>query len=196
MEITSEKIKELRDKTDVSIMACKKALEKAEGDMEKAALILRKEGARVAEKKSDRALNAGTIEAYVHSNRQVGALVEVRCETDFVGKNEMFLDFAHNIAMHVAAADPLYVSLGDVTEESKEEIRRILEEETSKIDKPQDVKEKILEGKMGAYLKERVLLEQNYVKNPDITIGDYVKEVIQKFGENIEITRFKRFSIS
>ncbi|NOY35749.1 MAG: elongation factor Ts [bacterium] len=196
MAITSEKIKELRDKTDVSIMACKKALEKAEGDMEKAALFLRKEGAKVAEKKSDRALNAGTVEAYVHSNRQVGVLVEARCETDFVGKNEMFLDFAHNIALHIAAADPLYVSLDDVSEESKEEIKRIFEEEISKIDKPQDIKEKILEGKMDTYLKERVLLEQDYVKNPDITIGDYIKEVIQKFGENIEITRFKRFSIS
>ena len=196
MAITSEKIKELRDKTDVSITACKKALEEAEGDMEKATLLLRKEGAKMADKKSDRALNAGIVEAYVHSNRQVGVLVEARCETDFVGKNEMFLEFAHNIALHIAATDPRYVSLSDISEESKEEIKKIFEEEVGKIDKPRDIKEKILEGKMDAYLKERTLMEQDYVKNPDITIGEYIKEMIQKFGENIEIARFERFSIS
>jgi len=195
MEISSDKIKELRDKTDVSIMACKKALEEAGGDMDKALLFLRKEGAKVADKKSARALNAGIIESYIHTTKQVGVLLELRCETDFVGKNEGFQKLAHDVAMHIAAADPLYVAEEDVPEDSKDEIRKIFEEEIGKLDKPSDIKEKILQGKMDAYLKERTLMQQSYVKNPDITVEDYVKDTIQKFGENIAVARFTRYKI-
>lgn len=191
-----DKIKELREKTDVSVMVCQKALEEAGGDMEKAMQILRKEGVKVAEKKSHRSLNAGIIEAYIHSTKQVGVLLEIRCETDFVSKNEGFQRFAHDIAMHIAAADPLYVSPEDIPEDSKEEIKKIFEEEISKIDKPQEIKEKILEGKLGTYIKERTLLEQPYVKNQDITVGDFIKEGVQKFGENISVVHFSRYSIS
>lgn len=148
MAISSEKIKDLREKTNISVMACKKALEEAEGDMNKAVEILRKEGIRVAEKKSERALKAGIIDSYIHSNKQVGALIEVRCETDFVAKNENFLSFSHGVAMHIAASDP------------------------------QNIGE---------------LLKQNYIRDTDKTVEDYLKETIQKFGENIEITRFVRY---
>ena len=190
-----DQIKELREKTDVSVMACKKALEEAGGDMEKAARILRKEGAKVADKKSSRELKAGAVSAYVHATGRLGALVELRCETDFVGKNEAFIALARDIAMHVAASDPLCVAAKDVPEGHKEEIRKIFEEEVGKIDKPADIKEKILEGKMSAYLKERILLEQPFVKNQDITVGELISDSIQKFGENMEISRFARFQV-
>ncbi len=190
-----DKIKELREKTDVSVMICKKALDEAGGDMDKAMRILRKEGAKVADKKSSRALKAGIVDAYIHSTKQVGVLIELKCETDFVAKNEAFVSLAHDIAMHIAASDPLYVSLDDVPERSKEEIGKIFEEELGKIDKPKEIKEKILEGKMAAYLKDKTLLEQPYIKNADITIGEYLEEAIQKFGENMEISRFARFKV-
>lgn len=190
-----DKIKELREKTDVSVMVCKKALDETGGDMEKAAQILRREGAKVADKKSSRELKAGIVNAYIHSTKQVGVLVELKCETDFVAKNGDFQLFSYDIAMHIAASDPLYVSPDDIPEQSKEEIKKIFEEEISKIDKPKEIKEKILEGKMNAYLKERTLLEQPYIKNPDITVGEYVKDAVQKFGENIEISRFARFKV-
>lgn len=151
MAISSEQIKELREKTNISVMACKKALEEAEGDMDKALEVLRKEGVRVAEKKSERALKAGIIDSYIHSNKQVGVLIEVRCETDFVAKNENFQSFSHDVAMHIAALDPQNI-----------------------------------DG----------LLKQNYIKEIDKTIEDYLKETIQKFGENIEITRFIRYDSS
>lgn len=163
--ITIEKIKDLRDKTNVSITECKKALEESGGDIEKAFLILRKAGAKVAEKKSEREAKAGLIDCYVHNNKQVGVLIEVRCETDFVAKNEDFQSFVHNIAMHIAALDPLYLQEKDVPQEKKEEF------------------------------KYKVLLEQSYIKNPDITISEYLKETIQKFGENIEIKKFIRYSL-
>lgn len=149
--VTAEQIKKLREKTGVSVMACKKALEGAKGDMEKAVLILRQEGAKIAEKKSERLLKAGIIESYIHSNKMIGVLLEARSETDFVARNEGFISFSHDIAMHIAAANPSGV--------------------------PE-------------------LIGQPYVKNPGITVGDYVKETIQKFGENIEISRFVRYNVS
>jgi elongation factor Ts len=145
-----EQIKKLREETGVSVMLCKKALEETGGDREKAILILRREGVRIAEKKAERALKAGVIESYIHSNRQIGVLVEARSETDFVARNKEFQAFVHNIAMHIAASDPV------------------------------DLK---------------ALLQQPYIKNPQITIGDYLKETIQKFGENLEISRFVRYNI-
>lgn len=148
--ITTEQIKNLRERTGVSVMVCKKALEESGGDEEKAILILRKEGAAIADKKSERALKAGIIEAYVHATRQVGVLVEVMCETDFVAKNEEFKSFAHNLAMHIAASNP-----ADVPS----------------------------------------LMQQIYIKNQSIAVGDYVKEMIQKFGENIEISKFVRLCL-
>jgi elongation factor Ts len=147
--ITAEQIKKLRELTEVSVMACKKALEKAGGDIEKAILILRKQGAEIAKKKTERKVGAGIIESYVHNN-QIGVLIEVRSETDFVARNEEFRTFSHNIAMHIAASNPA------------------------------DIEE---------------LLGQAYIKEPEITISDYLKQMIQKFGENIKISRFFRCSL-
>lgn len=195
MPITSEQIKELRGKTGVSIMACKKALESANGDMEKAILILRKEGARVADKKAERVLKAGIVESYIHATKQVGVMLEVRCETDFVAKNEGFQEFTHDVAMHIAATNPLYVSEDDIPTETKDGIKKLFEEEVGKLDKPEEVKAKILEGKINTYIKENALLEQAYVKDPSITIGGYLQSVIQKFGENTEISRFVRYNV-
>ena len=193
--ITPENIKELRHQTSVSIMVCKKALEEAGGDMEKALLILRKEGAKIADKKSSRALKSGIVESYMHSSGRVGVMVDVRCETDFVAKNEDFKEFAHNVAMHIAALDPAYVSKDDISADAREGIEKVFSEEMEKVDKPEEIKKQILEGKINAYFKEKTLLEQSYVKRQDITIDEYLKEVIQKFGENTEIARFVRFSI-
>ncbi len=193
--VDSEKIKELRDKTSISMMACKNALEESGGDVEKAIVILRKAGLKVADKKSDRKVDAGIIEAYIHAGGKVGVLVEGRSETDFVSKNEEFGSFLHDIAMHIAALNPTYLKGSDVPQTALDEARDIFKEETKGLDKPEEMKGKIVEGKVSAYFKERVLLEQSFVKNPDITVNDYIKNMIQKFGENIEISRFTRFSV-
>lgn len=193
--VTADKIKELRDKTSVSMMACKNALEESGGDIEKAIVVLRKAGLKVADKKADRQVNAGIIEAYIHAGGKVGVLVEGRCETDFVSKNEGFKNFLHDIAMHIAALNPTYLKESDISESAIVEAKDIFREEIKGLDKHEDMKEKIIEGKVSAYFKERVLLNQSFVKNPDITVNDYVKDAIQKFGENIEISHFARFSV-
>ena len=148
--ITAQQIKELRDKTNVSVMTCKKALEESEGDMEKAIEFLRKEGVKMAGEKADRALRAGIIDAYIHNNKQIGVLIELRSESDFVSRNDDFRILAHEISMHIAAYSP-----SDVNE----------------------------------------LMKQPYIKNPEITVKDYMQEHIQKFGENIDIVRFARYSV-
>ncbi len=194
MTISTEQIKELRDRTGISMMACKKALEEADGNIEKAVQILRKEGAKVADKKSERALKAGIVDAYIHVTKKVAVMVEARSETDFVAKNEGFQEFAHNVAMHIAGMNPKYVSESEISEAEKEEIRKICQEQVASVDKPEEIKKKIIEGRMNDYVKEKTLMLQPYIKNPEITIADYVRENIQKFGENIEISRFVRYS--
>ncbi|MBI2175378.1 MAG: elongation factor Ts [Parcubacteria group bacterium] len=191
----TEEIKKLRDQTGMSVMACKKALEAAGGDWEKALLFLRKEGKRVAEKKSGRSVAEGVIGVYKHSNQRIGALVEVRCETDFVAKNEEFQEFVHNIAMHIAATAPRFVAPEDIPEETLAELRIVVNEEVRTVQKPAGVMTKIIEGKMERYKKAMTLLEQEYIKDQNLTVGEYVNEAIQKFGENIRIMRFARFEI-
>lgn len=183
----------LRDTTGISVMQCKKALEEAGGDMEKARIILAKKGGESAAKKSDRALGAGTIGAYVHSTHEVAALVNLACETDFVAKNEEFIALARDIAMHVAAQNPSYISRDVVNEASMAKAREVFMEEVK--DKPKDMQEKILAGKLDAYFKERVLVEQAFIKDPEKTIGDLVAQAVQKFGENIAITEISRVSV-
>jgi elongation factor Ts len=194
MTISTEQIKELRDRTGISMMTCKKALEEAGGDMDKAAQILRREGAKVADKKAERALKAGIVEAYIHVTKKVGVLIEARSETDFVAKNDGFQEFVRNVAMHIAGMDPKFVSEKDINEAEMAEVKRICEEQVASVDKPEEIKKKIIEGRINDYIKEKTLMLQPYVKNPDITIADYVKEAIQKFGENIEISRFVRYN--
>ena len=194
MEITTATIKQLRDKTGVSVMQCKKALEETGGDMDKAVMLLQKKSASIAEKKSDRILKSGVVEAYVHNTRQVSSMVELLCESDFVANNEEFRKLARDIAMHVSAANPQFIKTEDIDENAMAMATEMLEKEVG--DKPADMKAKIIEGKLSAYWSERVLLEQAFIKNPDLKIKDLITSAVQKFGENMELSRFSRFSIS
>lgn len=193
MEITSAQLKELRDLTGISVMQCKKALEEAGGDMDKAKIILQKKGGEIALKKSDRELGAGAIGSYVHSTHEVAALVHLACETDFVSKNTEFVALARDIAMHVAAQNPLYVTRAEVDEAALAKAKEVFMEEVK--DKPAEMQEKILAGKLDAYFKDRILLEQPFIKDGDKTIGDLISNAVQKFGENIVISTIHRMSI-
>lgn len=193
MEITSAQIKELRDQTGISVMQCKKALEEAGGDMTKALIILKQKRKEAADKKSDRQLGAGTVGVYIHNTNEVAAMVLLASETDFVSKNEEFVSLAREIAMHVAAQNPKYVSREEVNEEAINKAKEVFAEDIK--DKPADMQEKILEGKLNSYFKEQILLEQPFIKNPDTTIGEMVSGAVQKFGEKVSIVEFKRLSV-
>lgn len=189
-------IKALRDRTGISVMQCRKALEEAGDDMEKAVIILQRKSKEAADKKADRAIGAGTVGSYVHAGGAVGVLVELACETDFVARNDEFVELASNLAMHVAAMAPSYLSMDDVTEEELSRVRGILEAEVAEEgDKPAEMKEKILEGKIKSYFKEKVLLDQPYILENSKTVAQVIKEAIQKFGENTRISRYSRFAI-
>lgn len=191
--VTIDKIKELREATGVSVMQCKKALEEAEGDSEKALVILRKKSGEIAAKKSDRILSSGTVASYIHVGGTVGAMVMLSSETDFVSSNEDFKMFARELAMHITATNPLFIRREDVPEEEREKARAVFLKEA--MEKPEAVREKIVAGKLDAYFWERVLYDQSYIKKPEITIRSILEEAIQKFGEKIEVTRFVRFSV-
>lgn len=191
--VTTDIIKQLREETGVSIMQCKKALEEAAGDVEKARILLKKKGADAAAKKADRALGAGRIAAYVHGVGTVGSLVELASETDFVSKNPEFYNLAYDIAMQVAASNPSFIKKEDVNEADRVKAREVFTEEVK--DKPANMQEKIIEGKLDAYFKDKILLEQAFIKNPDVTIKGLIEGAIQKFGEKIEIVRFTRFGV-
>lgn len=190
---STDEIKKLREETGVSIMQCKKALEEAGGDMEKAKVILAKAGSAVAAKKGDRELGAGAIQSYIHSTNEVGAVVVLASETDFVSKNEEFVQVAYDIAMHVAATNPEFMSRGQLTDEDMKAAKEVFAQEVK--DKPADLQDKILEGKLDSYFKDKILLEQDFIKDGDKTIQQLVDEATQKFGERIEIVRFERFSV-
>ena len=194
MAITTEQIKELREKTGISVMQCRKVLEEANGDMEKAIILLKKKGAESAAKKSERTLKAGRIAAYIHAGGTVGVMVELCSETDFVSKNDDFQKLAYEIAMQVAATNPTYLRKEDINEEEKKKVLDVLSEEVK--GKPEAMKEKILAGKLDAFYKERILLEQDYIKDPGVTINSLIQEATNKFGEKIEIARFVRFGVS
>lgn len=193
MEITSEAIKTLRDQTGISVMQCKKALEEAGGDMEKAMVILRKKGGEAAAKKSDRVLGAGAIGSYVHSTHEVGALVILSSETDFVAKNQEFIALAREIAMHVAATNPKALTRDEISDTEVAKAREVFAKEAE--GKPADMIEKIVDGKLNAYFKEQVLLSQNYIKDPERTIEDLLNGATQKFGERVAIQSFQRLSV-
>ena len=191
MALTTERIKELRDQTGVSIMQCKKALEEAEGDLAKAKVILAKRSAASAEKKADRELAAGTVGVYVHDGT-IGALVALFSETDFVSKNPEFGALARDLAMQVAATNPSYLSRAEVPAEEKAAATAVFEKELS--GKPQELQEKILEGKLASHFRDQVLLEQAFIKDEGKTVRDLLNEASQKFGERVEIGRFARLS--
>ncbi len=193
-EISMDQVKALRDRTGISVMQCKKALEDAGGDEEKALMFLRKKGADVAAKKSDRELGAGSIAAYVHANGAIGSLVQLSSETDFVSNNAEFKALAYDIAMHIGATNPAFISSEDIDESAKAKATEFFKEEVK--DKPADMQEKILQGKLDAYFKEKVLLDQPFVKNPELTIRQLIENATQKFGEKIVVSHFSRFSVS
>lgn len=192
MEITTDQVKQLRDATGVSVMVCKKALEEAGGDFDQAVVILRKKAGASAAKKADRELGSGSIATYVHTTKDVAAMVELRAETDFVAKNEDFIATAYNIAMHVAATNPKFIKRSEVTPEATKAAEAVFTKELE--GKPEEMKAKILAGKIDSYIKDFVLMDQSYIKDPSKTIHDIVSEATQKFGERIEITRIARFS--
>jgi len=193
--ISTDQIKKLRDMSGVSVMQCKKALEEAGGDWDKALLCLKKKGTEVAEKKSERTLGAGIVATYIHANGSAGALIELNSESDFVSRNEGFKALAYDIAMHITAMNPEFVKDEDISEDEKEKARKMFSEEVEKSGKPEDIKKKMLDGKISTFFGERTLLKQPFVKNPDQTIEDLIKTYIQKFGEKIEVARFARFSV-
>ncbi|MFA7253682.1 MAG: translation elongation factor Ts [Patescibacteria group bacterium] len=193
--ITAKQIADLRAKTGIGMMECKNALVEAGGNEEKAMEILRKKGAAKAAKRSERETKNGIIESYIHAGGKIGVMVEVLAETDFVAKNEEFKEFAHDVALHIAAMAPKFVSRDEVPAEEVAKEREILLEEVKASGKPENIAEKIVEGRLSKFYSEICLLEQSFVKNPDLTINDLLNEKISKIGEKIVISRFCRFEI-
>jgi elongation factor Ts len=185
--ISAQTVKELREKTGAGMMDCKRALEEAEGKLEKAVEILRKKGIAKAEKKASREVKDGLIEAYIHAGGKLGTLVEVNCETDFVAKTDDFQTFVKNVAMQIAATDPISVTRESVPKEIVEKELDIYRAQAEGTGKPENIVSKIAEGKLEKFYAESVLMEQAFVRNPEITIRDYVTETISKLGENITI---------
>jgi elongation factor Ts len=194
-------VKELRDATNAGMMDCKKALTETQGDMEKAVDYLRQKGLAVAAKRADRATSEGVVECYIHSNSKLGVMVEVGCETDFVAKTDQFKAFAKDVAMHIAATNPVAVRREDMPAEMIAREREVylsqVKEEAEKTgkSKPENIVAKIVDGKIDKFVAENCLLEQKFVKNPDVSIQDLLNELIVKMGENISIKRFSRFQL-
>jgi elongation factor Ts len=194
-QITAAMVKELREKTGVGMMDCKKALADNDGDMEKAVDFLRKKGLATAQKRAGRAMSEGTIQAYIHMGGKIGVMVEVNCESDFVAKNEDFQEFARSIAMHIAATNPVAISQEDVSQDVIDKEMEIYRGQAMELGKPENIAEKISEGKLQKFFKENCLMNQAYVKDPEKTIADLLNEQIAKIGENISIKRFSRFQL-
>lgn len=195
MSVSLEQVKELREATGISMMACKKALEETNGDYQNALDYLRKKGMAKAAERSDRSTGQGVVVSYIHGNNRLGVLVQLGCETDFVAKNETFMNLAHDIAMHVAATNPLVLSAEEVSHELVEKEREIWRAQLTNDGKKEAMFDKILEGKEKKFREESALLKQPFVKNPEITVEQLLSEVVIKMGENIKIIRFCRFSI-
>jgi elongation factor Ts len=187
-------VKKLRDETGVSIMQCKKALEEAGGDMEKAKIALRKKASSDAAKKGDRAFGAVCSAAYIHQGGKVGAMVQLACETDFVAQNPEFMALANDIAVHVAGMNPEYVKETDITEEVKNKYMTVFKEEAANTGKPEPVQQKIAEGKWAEFLAGSVLMNQKFLKDDSKTVAEMISGAVQKFGENTTIVKFVRFA--
>lgn len=194
-EISAAMVKQLREKTGAGMMDCKSALSEVGGDMEKAIEFLRKKGLATAQKRAGRAMSEGTIQSYIHMNAKLGVLVEVNCETDFVAKNDDFQGFAKNIAMHIAASNPLGIAPEDISPQVIEKEKEIYRAQALDMGKPENVLDKIVDGKLKKFYQDNCLMNQPYVRNPDITIADLLNELIAKIGENISIKRFVRYQI-
>ncbi|AOY77288.1 translation elongation factor Ts [Clostridium formicaceticum] len=194
MNITAAMVKELREKTGAGMMDCKKALTDAAGNMDKAVEILREKGLAAVAKKAGRIAAEGLVESYIHGGR-IGVLVEVNSETDFVAKNQEFKEFVKDVAMQIAASNPFYVSKEEVPQDEIEKEKEILRKQALNEGKPEKIVDKMVEGRIEKYYKEVCLLEQPFVKNPDITVGGLLTEKISKIGENLSIRRFVRFEV-
>jgi elongation factor Ts len=194
MAVDIETIKRLKDLTGVGLTDAKKALEEASGDFDKALAAMRKKGLTKAEKRGEREARAGVIGSYNHDGR-IGVLVEVNCETDFVARGEIFTDLVKDIAMHIAASAPLYVSADDVPAEDRDKIKAEFAEKTKAEGKPADMVDKIVDGQLKKYFAERALMEQPFVKNPDMTVADHVKQQAALMNENVVVRRFERLAL-
>lgn len=195
MSITSKMVKDLRDKTAAGMMDCKKALTETGGDMEKAVDLLRQKGLAVAAKRAGRATSEGVIETYIHAGGKLGVMVELGCETDFVAKTDDFREFAKDVAMHVAAASPVGLTRDDIPAEIIAREKEIYVQQALDSGKPENIVEKMVGGKIEKFIAEIALMDQKYVKNPDLSIQDLLNEIVGKMGENISIKRFARFQI-
>ena len=193
--ISAAMVKQLREKTGVGIMDCKEALSQSDGDIDKAVDFLRKKGLATAQKRAGRTMSEGLIQSYIHMGGKLGVLVEINCETDFVAKNDDFKEFSKNIAMHIAASNPVGIASDDVPEAIINKEKEIYRAQVLEMGKPENVADKIVEGKLNKFYKDNCLLNQAYVRDPDVTISDLLNDMITKMGENITIKRFVRFQI-
>jgi len=195
MSVDAKKVKNLRDKTGAGMMDCKKALVESSGDMEKAVDYLRKTGITKAEKKSARIAKEGLIYSYIHQGNRLGVLLDIGCETDFVAKTEGFKDIAHNISMQIAATNPIAIRREDVDPELTDREKSIYHEQAKSSGKPEEIIDKIVEGKLNKFFQDNCLLEQTFIKDSEKNIQDIINEIIVTLGENISVNRFTRFAI-
>jgi elongation factor Ts len=195
MDISADAVKKLREKTGVGLMDCKEALKQSDGDMEKAMDFLREKGLAKLQKRMGRVASEGSIVSYIHTGGKVGAMVEVNCETDFVANTKEFQEFARDIAMQITASNPLYVKREDVPQDMVEKEKEIYKKQALESGKPEKIVDKIAEGKLGKFYQEICLVEQSYIKNPDITVKELMEELIVKMGEKLLINRFIRFQL-
>jgi elongation factor Ts len=195
MAISAEQVKKLRDQTGAGFMECKAALTEANGDLEAAITILRKRGLAQAAKKAGRSTSQGSVGSYIHMGGKMGVLVEVNCESDFVARTDQFAALVKEIAMHIAAADPKYVRREDVTSEALDKEREIYRAQFEQSGKPASVVDKIVEGKLGSYYEQVVLVDQKFIRDPNLTVGQVIAEATAKMGENITVSRFARFKV-
>ena len=195
MEIKAELVKELRQRTGIGMMECKQALQESKGDIDKAIVVLRKKGYARAQDKMSRETTEGIVGSYIHLNGKIGVLLEVNCESDFVARNDEFKELVKNIAMHIAASNPKYVSSEDVSPDVLEQEKDIIKEQFKDSKKPPEIVEKIIQGKLGKFYKEVCLLDQPYIKDDKVSVKQFVASYIAKFGENIRISRFARYEL-
>lgn len=195
MEVTAKLVKELRQKTGAGMMDCKRALVECDGNLTEAAELLRKQGIAKSAKKADRIAAEGVVESYIHLGGKIGSMVEVNCETDFAAQNQGFRDFARDIAMHIAAANPTYLTRDEIPVEVIEHEKEILREQALNEGKPEKIVDRMVEGRLGKFFEENVLMDQKFVKDTDKTIEELVKEEIAAIGENVKIRRFARFGM-
>ncbi|AIQ69395.1 translation elongation factor Ts [Paenibacillus graminis] len=195
MAVDAKAVKELRERTGAGMLDCKKALEEANGDITKAAELLREKGLSAAANKAGRIATEGVVESYIHAGGRIGVLVEINCETDFVGKTDSFKEFARDIAMQIAAANPLYVRREEVPAEAVEKEKEILKAQALNEGKPEKIVEKMVEGRISKFYEEHCLLEQTFVKDQDKTVSQLLNEKISTIGENISIRRFVRYEL-